>query len=210
MKKILLIILLHIPLLMYGQQWSVGGKAATTFSNYKTKTPWKEVSNMGFAVGIVAFKQINSNFGVNLELQYIQKGYSHKICNEITDQLEANYVEVPVMVDYTFIVPSLQNWKAHLNLGIYGAYWVSGKYKMKGFDESGEEFDFEQSDASRFDLGPNGGARIEYLLKKNASIVLDFRYELGLLDMQKQVEDNTKNTNRTFIVGISYMKLLGN
>lgn len=208
MKKILLLLLISAPLFANAQFWYIGGKAGTTFSNYKTKTPWKEVSNMGFDAGITAFRQINSNYGLNIELHYIQKGYYHKICNDITDQLEANYIEVPVMIDYAFIVPSLQNWKGHFNLGVYGAYWVSGKYKMKGFDESSEDFDFQQRNASRFDFGPNGGARIEYLLKKNTSLSLDFRYEMGLLDLQKQVNDNTKNSNRTFIVGISYMKLL--
>lgn len=37
--------------------------------------------------------------------------------------------------------------------------------------------------------------RIEYLLK-NGSLSLDLRYALGLADLQKQVNDNTKNSNR--------------
>ena len=208
MKKILLTLLIVAPLISNAQLWYIGGKAGVSFSNYKTKTPWKEASNIGFAFGATAFKQINTNYGLNIELHYIQKGYNHKICNEITDQLKANYLEIPVMIDYTFIVPSLQNWKGHLNLGVYAAYWLSGKYKMTGFDESSEDFDFAKSDASRFDFGPNGGGRIEYMLK-NGSLSLDFRYEIGLLDLQKRVNDDTKNTNKAFIVGISYMKLLG-
>ena len=163
---------------------------------------------MGLDAGVTAFKQINSNYGLNIELHYIQKGYYHKICNDITDQLEANYIEVPVMIDYTFIVPSLQNWKGHFNLGAYAAYWISGKYKMRGFNESSEDFDFEKSKAARFDLGPNVGARVEYLLKGNASLSLDLRYEMGLLDLQKRINDNTVNNNRAFVVGISYLRLL--
>lgn len=207
MKKILSIIIISIPLITHAQLWSIGGNAGVSFSNYKAKTPWKEVSNMGYTFGVKGFKQVNSNFGMTLELQYIQKGYYHKVCNDIYDQLEASYLEVPIMVDYAFIVPSLQNWKAHLNLGIYGAYWLSGKYKMKGFDEASEDFDFEDSEASRFDFGPNVGGRIEYILK-NGTISLDFRYELGLLDLQKQVNDDTNNTNRAFIVGLTYLKPL--
>lgn len=207
MKKIILLLLLSVPLASQAQLWYIGGKIGASFSNYKTQTPWKEVSNTGLDVGVIAFKQINPNYGLNIELHYIQKGYNHKVCTEISDQLDANYLEVPIMIDYTFIVPSLQNWKGHLNLGVYGAYWLSGKYKMAGFDESSEEFDFEKSEASRFDFGPNVGGRVEYLLK-NGSISLDLRYEIGLLDLQKQINDNTKNTNRTFIVGLTYMKLL--
>ncbi|HEY3402535.1 MAG TPA: porin family protein [Ohtaekwangia sp.] len=207
MKKILTLISIVFPIITHAQLWSIGGNAGVSFSNYKAKTPWKEVSNMGFSFGVKGFKQINANYGFTAELHYIQKGYFHKVCNDIYDQLEANYIEVPIMLDYSIIVPSLQNWKAHLNLGIYGAYWLSGKYKMKGFDETSEDFDFEKSKASRFDFGPNVGGRVEYILK-NGSVSLDFRYELGLLDLQKQVNDNTKNTNRAFIVGVTYLKPL--
>jgi hypothetical protein len=208
MKKILLLIIISIPLVASAQMWSIGGRAGVSFSNYKAKTPWKEVSNMGLTVELTALKQVNANFGYSVGLGFVQKGYFHKVCNDIYDQLETNYIEVPIMIDYTFIVPSLQNWKAHLNVGIYTAYWMSAKYKTKGFDSSGEEFDFEKNKASRFDFGPNAGGRIEYLLK-NGSLSLDFRYELGLADLQKQVNDNTKNTNRAFIVGLTFLKPLG-
>ena len=211
MKNILFAILLLASLSAQAQNWYIGGKAGVSFANYKAKTPWKEVSNMGFTFGATAFKQINSNFGLDFELVYIQKGYNHKVCNDIYDQLETSYLEIPVMVDYTFIIPSLQNWKGHLNLGVYGAYWLSGKYKTKGFDgdtETSEDFDFEKSEASRFDFGPNVGARIEYLLKRNGSVCLDVRYEIGLMDLQKQLDQGAKNTNRTFVIGISYLKML--
>src|SRR6188768_1218610 len=129
MKKIVAIIILSIPLIAHAQLWSIGGNAGVSFSNYKAKTPWKEVSNMGLSVGAKGFKQINANYGFTVELHYIQKGYFHKVCDDVYDQLEANYIEVPIMLDYAIIVPSLQNWKAHLNVGLYGAYWLSGKYK---------------------------------------------------------------------------------
>jgi hypothetical protein len=208
MKVFIATIFLLVPFASQAQLWYIGGNAGVSFSNYKTKTPWEEASNIGLDAAIIAFKQINTNYGLNIELHYIQKGYNHKICNDITDQLKANYIEIPIMIDYTFIVPSLQNWKGHLNLGVYGAYWLSGKYKMKGFDESNEDFDFKKNNTSRFDFGPNAGGRIEYLLKNNGSISFNFRYELGIPDLQKRVNDDTKNTNRTFVLGISYLRLL--
>jgi hypothetical protein len=205
--KSILFILLFVPCLAYGQRWYIGGGAGVSFSNYKARTPWKEVSNTGFSVGAKGFRQLGANYGFTVELHYVQKGYFHKVCDEIYDQLQANYLEIPIMFDYAIIVPSLQNWKAHVNVGVYTAYWVSGKYTMKGFDQAGEDFDFEASKASRFDFGPNAGGRLEYVLR-NGSLSLDFRYEIGLPDLQKQVQDNTKNTNRAFIVGLTYLKPL--
>jgi hypothetical protein len=209
MKRLLLIF--SLITLSHGvfAQWFVGIKAGPTISNYKTKTPWKEVSNFGYTFGGVAYKQMTANIGVAVELQYIQKGYYHKVCNTIYDKLKANYLEVPIMLDYTFIIPGLKNFKAHGNVGIYTAYWMSGKYKTQIEDETiTETFEFDNNEASRFDFGPNAGGRIEYILK-SASLSLDLRYELGLLDLQKKVNDNTSNTNRSFIIGICYMKVLG-
>src|SRR5688572_28501531 len=101
MKKILLVLFIVAPLITHAQLWYVGGKAGVSFSNYKTQTPRKDASNIGFSFGATAFKQINTNYGLNIELHYIQKGFNHKICNEITEQLQTNYLEIPVMIDYT-------------------------------------------------------------------------------------------------------------
>jgi hypothetical protein len=207
MKKVFLIALIVCPLVSSAQIWYVGTKGGVSFSNYKSRTPWKEVTNTGYTFGFTAFKQIKNNIGVGFELQYIQKGYYHKICNTITDQLDANYIEIPVVFDYTFLVPGLKNWKGHANVGVYSAYWVTGKYRMKGFDASSEEFDFEKNGARRFDFGPNVGGRVEYILK-HGSVSLECRYELGVLDMQSARNDNMNNTNRAFIVGINYMKVI--
>lgn len=192
------------------QIWYVGVKAGPTFSNYKTKTPWKEATNVGYTFGGVAYKQMSANFGLGAELQYIQKGYFHKVCNTITDRLRAQYLEVPVTADYAFIIPGLRNFKLHANAGIYVAYWLSGKYQTEGYvnNSGSERFDFEANSAKRFDFGPNVGGRLEYILK-NASLSLDLRYELGIIDLQNRINDNTNNNNRAFIIGISYMKPLG-
>ena len=190
MRKTLLVILVIMPCLSHAQLWHLGAHAGVSFSNYKSKTPWKEALNTGLAFEVIGYKQVNSKFGYRIVISYVQKGYFHKICNDITDQLKANYIEVPVMIDYTFIIPALKNWKTHLNAGAYTAYWVSAKYKMKGFDETDEEFDFTKSKASRFDFGPSAGGRIEYILQ-NGNLSLDFRYELGLADLQKLSNDDT-------------------
>ena len=206
MKKILLLILILISQTSIAQ-WYVGGTGAVTLSNYKSKTPWKEVSNMGLAFGATGYKQFNTNWAVQLQLTYIQKGYFHKICNTIYDKLEANYIEIPMMADYSFLLP-MKNFKGHANFGFYTAYWLSAKYKTKGFDDTTETFDFKKNNASRFDVGPLAGFRIEYILN-NASLSLDLRYEIGLLDLQKSQTDNTKNSNRAMIIGLSYIKPFG-
>jgi hypothetical protein len=206
MKKIFFCALLIVSQTAFAQ-WQIGGTAGLTLSNYKSKTPWKEVSNTGFAIGVSAYKQFNADWSVQLQLTYIQKGYFHKICNTIYDKLEANYIEMPVMADYSFLLP-MKNFKGHANLGFYTAYWLGAKYKTKGFDDTAETFDFKKNNASRFDVGPLAGFRVEYMLN-NGSVSLDIRYEIGLLDLQKSESDNTKNSNRAMIIGLSYIRPFG-
>ena len=205
--KTLTIIFVFASQLVFAQ-WYVGGKTGLAFSNYKSKTAWKEVSNAGISVSFAAYKPMYNNFGVHIQLEYIQKGYLHKVCNTITDELSSNYLQIPIRMDYSFPVPSLTDFKIHTNVGFYTAWWLSGKFKSTGYDTPDESFDFKKNAASRFDFGPDVGGGIEYTLN-NGSIILDLRYELGLVDLQKKVNDNTNNVNRSFIVGLSYMKIVG-
>src|SRR5882757_3644577 len=81
--KILSILILAITFITstsFAQNWYIGITAGPTFSNYKTKTPWKEVSNIGYAFGATAYKQTSANFGMTFGLQFIKKGYNHVIC----------------------------------------------------------------------------------------------------------------------------------
>lgn len=78
---------------------------------------------------------------------------------------------------------------------------------MKGFDSTSEDFDFTKNNTRRFDFGPNAGGRLEYVLK-NGSVSLEARYEMGLVDLQKTLNDNTNNTNRALIISLSYIKPL--
>jgi hypothetical protein len=57
MKKFVLPIFLVMPVLSMAQIRYVGPKAGVTVSNYKSRTPWKEVTNTGYAAGVNAFKQ---------------------------------------------------------------------------------------------------------------------------------------------------------
>jgi hypothetical protein len=97
----------------------------------------------------------------------------------------------------------------------YGQEIPIFKWAMQTVKGAGDDYgNADTTDAagnvhSIFDFGPNAGGRIEYLLN-SGTLSLNFRYELGLLDLQKQAHDNTKNSNRAFLVGISYLKMIRN
>ncbi|HLT73989.1 MAG TPA: porin family protein [Ohtaekwangia sp.] len=206
--KAIIVIALFFPTIGFGQIWHAGIKAGVALSNFRNPTSWTEGIHTGYSFGATAYKQIRSNFGLGFEFQYQQKGYNHVLCETITDKLHAEYLEVPIMADYVFLIPGVKNLKGHVNAGGYAAYWLKGRYEMTGFGETEESFDFERSSARRFDFGPVAGGRLEWV-RNHGSFSLDFRYAHGVSDMIKNKSDDTsRNTNRTFIVGLSYMRIL--
>jgi len=182
-------------------QWHLGGKIGVSFSHYESKVTCTEVPKTGLFAGVTAVRDMGDHLGLGIDLLYIQKGYYHKVCNTIYDKLDANYVELPVQLTYRFVV--FKNFQAAFNLGVYSAFWLSGRYRMQGFDASVEEVSLEAF--NRLDFGPGGGGRIQYILRQG-SMSLDFRYARGLVDMATNPNDDTKNINRCFTVGVAYMK----
>jgi hypothetical protein len=188
-------------------QWYAGGKTALTLSNYKTKTNWKEMLNPGTSIGLSAFNQMNNSTRITIGFEYVEKGYYHKVCNTISDKLETTFLEIPMMIDYRLPIHRLPNFQVHAKAGMYGALWLSGRYKSKGFTPVASSYDYKKNDAARLDFGPNAGAQFEYTLN-NGILALEIKYEYGIRDLENSAHDNTSNINRCWMVGISYLRPL--
>jgi hypothetical protein len=186
-------------------QWHVGGKGGVVLADYKSPTNFKSAYKQGFMVGITASKQINYDFDIQINLEYAQKGYHHYVCNTIYEKLETTFLQVPLIISYN--VPVAEKLKLHLKVGGYGAFWLSGSYKSEGYKPSGDSFDFNSRGAKRFDFGPVGGAEIEYLLLNGNIFGIEFRYDLGLQDMES-IEESGKNTNTMMFGGVYYKFIL--
>lgn len=201
MKKHLTLGLIFVSHLACAQ-WYIGGRTGFTLSDYRSRTNFSGVSNKGIAVGITAYKLINAHAGLHFGLDYIEKGYQHQVCSSISDRLETTYLEVPFMFDYSF--PIVHNFRCHTRIGGYAAYWMTARYKSEGYDDASSKFDFKKNKAKRLDYGPNVGVLIEYTLN-NSKLGLEIKYEMGMRDMQSIAGDNTKNVNRTWVIGLAYM-----
>lgn len=187
-------------------QWQLGARAGVSLSDYKTQTPWKEALNQGFVFGLTGYKSLTTNIGLQAGFEYIEKGYYHKVCNTITDKFETTYLEIPLAMDHVFRLRAIQHIELHATLGFYAAYWISGKYTTTGFGTTSDPFDFKKNHASRIDLGSLFGGRIAYVLKKG-TVSLDLRYEMGLIDLEEQSENNSRNTNRALVIGVGYTRI---
>jgi hypothetical protein len=201
MKNILTLTLVFASQIALAQ-WYIGGRSGITLSNYKSRTSLTEVSNKGIALGVSAYKLIKAHAGVHIGLDYVEKGYQHQVCSTISDRLETAYLEMPFMFDYSF--PLIHNFRCHARAGGYAAYWMTARYKAEGYDGATGKFDFKKNQAKRFDYGPSLGLLIDYTLN-NSKLGVEVKYEIGMMDMQDTASDNTRNVNRTWLIGIVYL-----
>jgi hypothetical protein len=187
-------------------QWYVGGKAGVVLADYESPTEFKSTLKQGIMIGLTASGKLNYDFGIQLDLEYMEKGYHHYVCNTIYEKLETTFIQIPFMLSYN--IPFAEKLKVRVKAGGYAAWWLSAKYSMEGYKPSTTEYDFDARGAKRFDFGPSAGAEAEYLLHNGNVFGLEFRYDLGVQDMET-AEGGGSNTNRTMSAGLFYKFLLG-
>lgn len=206
MRSLLVVVLLFLTVPAVAQ-FSIGVKTGMSLSDYTVKTKYTKANKGGLAAGIVVMNTIGQNIGIQADLMYVQKGYNHRVCNQCYDKFTSTFIEVPVTLRYSFYLPKissrLANLKAHASGGIYFSRWLNARYETKVFDDKITE-DYIFSGESRADFGPNFGAGLEYSLF-SGSLVLDYRYSLGLVDMSAPGSTNAQK-NRSAIISLSYLK----
>jgi hypothetical protein len=200
----ILFLLITIPA---AAQFSVGVKTGISLSDYTVATKYTKANKGGLAAGLVVMNTIGKNVGVQADLMYVQKGYNHQVCNQCYDKFTSTFIEVPVTLRYSFYLPKisskLADLKAHATGGIYFSRWLNAKYETKVFDDKMTE-SYVFSGEKRADFGPNFGGGLEYALF-SGSLVLDYRYSLGLVDMSAPGSTNAQK-NRSAIISLMYLK----
>jgi len=188
-------------------QFSIGFKTGMSLADYSVKTKYTKANKGGLAAGIVLLNTLGKNIAVQADVMYVQKGYNHQICNQCYDKFVSTFLEIPVTLKYSFyvpkIIPKLENLKVHATGGFYFAHWLNAKYETKIFDDKiTQKYAF--SGEKRGDFGPNFGAGLEYALF-SGSLVFDYRYSLGLVDMSAPGSTNAQK-NKSAILSLTYLK----
>ncbi len=188
-------------------QFSVGLKTGVSLADYSVSTKYTKANKGGLAAGLVVMNTLGKNIALQADLLYVQKGYNHQICNQCYDKFTSTFIEVPITFRYSFYLPKisskLENLKAHAAGGLYVSRWLNAKYETKIFDSKITE-NYVFSGEKRADFGPNFGAGLEYTLFAG-SLLLDYRYSLGLVDMSAPGSKNAQK-NKSSVITLSYVK----
>jgi len=185
-----------------------GITAGFNFSNMAIKEdnepgelPIETSIKTGFHVGPILEFRIKSNLSFKTGIIYSSQGYkynAHDSYEEINGEITLNYLQVPLTATLAY---QLGDNKFYGILGSYLSYGLTGKEKW-GLDGHHYEYNIEwgkDEDYARLDYGLDFGAGIEI-----KSIQIEFRYKLGLRDIQPPSNDGWSSKNRVIGISISY------
>ena len=159
-------------------------------------------------------KYFNMLCGIQLELNYSQRGWNEKIedSSENTYSRTMNYLEVPMLAHLAFGKDAIDNGvQFFLNMGPQFAFFLNEKENMSdNWDPShrpnGVVQQYGKMVENKFDYGIVAGGGLE-LSTKFGHFLLEGRYYLGLSDFYKSTKkDEFGRSGHSFIgVRLTYL-----
>ena len=202
--------------------FDLGIKGGATFSNIFVSAPISIVdikgsrfnnrTVIGSTYGIVARYLAEKHFALQIEANYVQKGWK-EVFRDPQDDLDPNrfyqvsldYLTVPILAHGHF---GKRNVQLFLNAGLYLAYLLYYETMLSENVLENDEitFPYREIDQNTFDLGLQGGGGME-ILTAVGSFQLEGGYALGLNSViDKYVDDiPTLLQNSTTWITIGYL-----
>jgi len=179
-------------------QWEVGGLigfnvAGISVSPLASSEDYS--SKLGFGLGAVVDRLLTDQIILHLEPMYLQKGGTIKT-SSFTLKFKVNYIELPIMIKYAFILNSVVVPYAMAGPSI--GLLTSAKYE----DDEGYTQD-EKDSTSGFDFGLGLGGGVSYPYG-NMTFFAETRYVFGLVNINSESNESTvKNRGLLVFFGVT-------
>ena len=189
-KALLFLLLLVISDYSFSGIGTVQYKLGVSCSNVRSRN-YNTYPKLGLIIGGAVTLPINNKFSFQQEFLYSQRSFSGSILNA-----RIHYGEFPILINYKF------DKLYHFILGPYVALNFFSKSTLKRYSEyHGEEtLHYQDNNFKSYDIGTIIGINRKYLTN-NLSMILDLRYQLGLVDVS--LIDNQKFSILSFSVNFS-------
>ena len=197
---------------------AVGINGGLNMSQVEFSPSIKQNTQNGMSMGVTARymseKYFNMLCGIQVELNYSQRGWNEKIedGSENTYSRTMNYLEVPFLAHLAFGKDAMDSGaQFFLNLGPQFAFFLNEKENMSdnwdpSYRPNGVVQQYGKMVENKFDYGIVGGGGIE-LSTKVGHFLLEGRYYLGLSDFYKSTKkDEFGRSGHSFIgVRLTYL-----
>ena len=146
---------------------------------------------------------LSQNVSLQTELAYIERENRELLLRLIGKKnfrhAKISYLELPIFVKAKMPVKSIQLYAlAGAKIG-YGLRLSASYLEDSRLIE--ERLQFGEQHVSHFDFGLNLGAGIEKTINKDRKIFIDYRFYLGLLDIDQLAETDIFNQGHVFNIG---------
>jgi hypothetical protein len=198
MKVFVLLILIFCPLAQLLAQTSIGIKSGVNIPKVVFEPSIEQETIFTYSGGII-FKHFEEKFaGIQLEINFSQKGWKEIIDSVQYYSRKINYIEVPCMSQFYL---GLAKFRLFLNAGFLIGYSISATEKIKTTDlQADRKYTFISTD-NRADFGLTGGIGMMYE-SAIGIFQLEGRFSQGITNIQ------TNTTSRNQVIGITIAYLV--
>jgi hypothetical protein len=160
-------------------------------------------TEVGFRTAAIGEFPVNSILSIQTEVVFIQRANWEIIqrLNQDIDyrQVVVAYIELPLLAKFSLDLNAIS---LHGLLGVKLGYGINmvGNYVEDGSIIS-EKFQFDEKNIEQFDMGLNLGFGIEREISKARKIFIDYRYYLGLYDIDKEADSEIYNAGSVVNMG---------
>ena len=226
MKKIILLLLLALPILLFSQnkkkkgfyKWDVGINGGINFNNplinsdpgNSIDSSLNDINFRGNLYGLTLIYHVNRFVAIKGEFDIENRGWKNDF--NVSDDINVpDFREVTQVLDY-FDIPLFMHlgfgkkFKVDLNFGPYFGFKI--KDEVYSINENGEQIEgddvrgmIELQEFKNFDLGLVYGIGFDYYFHERISIGFDALYERGMRVIN---EKGYRNSSIDFDFGLNF------
>ena len=231
MKKLLLPFLLLLSINIFGQEFNKIQIAATFSPDYDYRTLKstgkqdetghtsnemvdflndKDIGKFGFTTGVSAIYNFSKLFGIEIGVQYSDKGYQAKwreielmepnlVLYKYKNISKYEYIDVPLKTNFTFGKNKL---RYIATVGIAANFLIEAKAISD--NETKKHTQITTSHYNKFNISPIIGAGIEYRISNKISLKAIPNFKYGLIKMYDTPYQSERLWNAGIDIGIYY------
>jgi len=230
---ILILLIFCIPIFSKAQFFiglEAGANKNSLITNNSNQAFTTYNSKNGISIGLPILYEVNDWFALRAAPSYMQKNYTINRTGFFQGIYQDNingYVQLPLMGQFSFGDDQL---KGYVNLGLYGAYWISGRVKgaesniLNPIDSAyttvtpttiagenhlypyDEKYQFNSIKDQRMEFGWIAGIGISYETANGTRFFIEGRRTYSFTDQQKNYMINqAPRYNDTYGINVGFL-----